>query len=120
MTGTKGQLKSVKKPGGSCAAPGTNSGRKLCVSYTYDGAGRVKTMTDGRGKVTEYQYDRNDQTLRVLFDTNDVACLANLGFFINYGYDAEQNHIGRSVTTKSSNSPTPRGTASARAVHRSA
>jgi RHS repeat-associated protein len=101
VAGSKDQLKSVRKPGGDCS---TGSSRKLCTSFTYDGAARVKTTTDGRGKVTEYQYDRNDNVVRAMFDTNDLSCSLNLGVCINYTYDAEQNLLQRSMTTASRNS----------------
>lgn len=98
IAGSEGQLKSVRKPGGDCS---TGSSRKLCTSFTYDGAARVDTTTDGRGKVTKYQYDRNDNVVRAMFDTNDLACSLNLGVCIDYTYDAEQNLLQRSLTTTS-------------------
>lgn len=94
VAGSAGQLKSVRKPGGDCS---TGSSRKLCTSYTYDGAARVKTMTDGRGKLTSYQYDRNDRVLKVIYDNNDLACLLGATLCINYTYDVEGNVTLRGI-----------------------
>lgn len=101
VAGSKGQLKSVRKPGGDCA---TGANRKLCTSYTYDGAARVTSVTDGRGKVTAYQYNRNDQVVRARFDTTDLNCALNLGVCIDYTYDSERNVLTRSQTMAARNS----------------
>ncbi|WP_197025183.1 DUF6531 domain-containing protein, partial [Butyrivibrio proteoclasticus] len=34
-------------------------------SYTYDGLGRIKTVTDGNGNVTSYEYDNNGNITKV-------------------------------------------------------
>lgn len=92
---TENLLKSVKKPGGNCS---TGSARKLCTSYTYDGSGRIATMTDGRGKVTTYTYDANDRVTGVFYDgSNPSNCNASVGnACIQYGYDAAGNMLTRS------------------------
>jgi len=87
VTGTKGQLKSVRKPGGDCSS---EASRKLCTSYTYDGLARTKTMTDGRGKVTTYSYDRLDRTTQVLTD-GATSCDHAAGTCVTYDYDPEGN-----------------------------
>ena len=79
VAGSKDQVKTVRKPGGDCA---TGTGRRLCTSYTYDGAGRVRTVTDGRGVVTRYEYDKNDRTTKVLFD-GATSCAAGLNPYKN-------------------------------------
>ena len=80
-----GELKSVVKPGGSCGAP-----RSLCTSYTYDGLGRVATMTDGRGEVTSYTYDTADHTTQVL-SHGATQCVPAQGTCVQYTYDGEGN-----------------------------
>ncbi len=84
--GSKGQLKTIRKPGGSCDAP-----RNLCTTYTYDARGRVATVTDGRGKVTTYSYDALDRTIQVLLD-GGMCPLVNC---VTYTYDAEGNMTRR-------------------------
>lgn len=95
VTGTQWQVKSIKKPGGDCSATGS---RRLCTSFTYDGAGRVLTETDGRGEVKAYAYDLQDRTTRVFYNgATEFNCLllAIAGDCILYGYDAAGNLIDR-------------------------
>jgi len=87
--GSKGQLKTLRKPGGSCDAP-----RKLCTSYTYDQLGRVATMTDGRGKVTTYAYDVMDRTTGVYFNGTTPATPGNTNR-VTYAYDENGNLTSR-------------------------
>ncbi|WP_311208454.1 MULTISPECIES: DUF6531 domain-containing protein [unclassified Aeromicrobium] len=86
VAGTQWQVKTVRKPGGDCS---TGSARRLCTSYTYDGAGRVKTMTDARGNTTGYVYDKNDRTTGVnLPGYNMITCPLTLDVnCIRYNYD---------------------------------
>lgn len=95
VPGSKGQLKSVRKPGGDCSS---GSSRKLCTFYTYDGAARVKSTIDGRGKTTAYQYDRNDRVLKVFFDNNELACILGAAACISYEYDVEGNVTLRGIS----------------------
>jgi len=83
--GNVGQLKTIRKPGGSCDAP-----RKLCTSYEYDGLGRVGTVTDGRGKVTRYAYDALDRNIAVYFN-NATSCATGNTNCVTYTYDDEGN-----------------------------
>ncbi|KQY55824.1 hypothetical protein ASD11_15075 [Aeromicrobium sp. Root495] len=94
VPGSQWQVKSIRKPGGDCS---TGSTRKLCTSYTYDGAGRVLTVTDGRGLATTYAYDKNDRTTSVLFNgANSLLCSLNLGTgCFSYTYDGEGNLTSR-------------------------
>lgn len=92
VTGTTNLLKEVQKPGGSCDSP-----RRWCTSYTYDGWGRIATMTDGRGKVTRYEYDKNDRQLGVFYDgTAPSACTGSSATCLRYTYDAAGNVRTRS------------------------
>ena len=90
VAGTAWQVKTIRRPGGSCV---TGTGRKLCTSYTYDGAARIKTITDGRGIVTTYNYDVNDRTTHVLYNgSNDFSCVLTIqATCTTYAYDAEGN-----------------------------
>jgi RHS repeat-associated protein len=85
VTGTTGQVKTITKPSGSCT--GT---RTLCTSFTYDGLARIHTMTDGRGKVTTYAYDKLDRVTHVLLDGTST-CSTGAGTCFTYAYDAEGN-----------------------------
>ncbi len=100
VAGITGQVKSIRKPGGDCA---TGTGRKLCTSFTYDGAARVASITDGRGIVTNYAYDNNDRTTAVHFNNgNNTTCLLGLSTCLKYTYDAEGNltqRAGAETTT---------------------
>jgi RHS repeat-associated protein len=88
VAGTVGQLKTVVKPGGSC----TTGSRHLCTSYTYDGAGRTASVTDGRSKVTRYSYDKLDRVYTAQFDGAGCATSDTLaGNCVKYDYDAEGN-----------------------------
>jgi RHS repeat-associated protein len=100
VAGTNWQVKTVRKPGGSCV---TGTTRKLCTSYTYDGAGRVVSMTDGEGNVTEYQYDKNDRVRSVNYPGwNSVLCPGGLDpNCIRYNYDLHGNLVQRIEDTKS-------------------
>jgi RHS repeat-associated protein len=86
IANTSGQLKTVRKPGGSCDAP-----RKLCTSYTYDLRGNVASMTDGRGIKTSYVYDKMDRTVETLFDGATVCNPSTPGNCTRYTYDAKGN-----------------------------
>lgn len=101
VAGTQWQVKTVRKPGGDCS---TGSSRRLCTNYTYDGAGRVKTMTDARGNTTEYLYDKNDRTTGVnLPGWNLLTC--PLGLDVNcvrYNYDQNGRLSQRIEDAKSS------------------
>ena len=85
VAGTKGMVHTVTKPGGSCS--GT---RNLCTTYTYDGLARIATMTDGRGEVTSYSYDKLDRVTQVLVD-GATSCSVDPGKCFKYTYDAEGN-----------------------------
>jgi len=85
VANSSGQLKAIRKPGGSCDAP-----RKLCTSYTYDDRGRVATVTDGRGKVTTYTSDMMDRTTGTFFN-GATACNGTNSNCVTYTYDAEGN-----------------------------
>jgi len=107
VAGTKGQLKTVCKPGGDCSV-GTS--RNLCTSYTYDGLAGTKTTTDSRGNVTTYSYDRLDRTIQVL--TNGAtSCDHTAGTCVTYDYDAEGN-LTRRVDALGTMTPTSRDTSS--------
>ncbi|MGH3099235.1 MAG: RHS repeat-associated core domain-containing protein [Streptosporangiales bacterium] len=88
----KGQLKQVVRPGGDLAC--TASSRRLCTSYSYDGASRVTSVTDGRGKTTRYGYDANDRITQVLTD-NATSCDHDAGTCTSYDYDGEGNLVSR-------------------------
>lgn len=88
VAGTAGLIKSVRKPGGDCSD--TTSERKLCTSYTYDAAGRVKTVTDGRNIVTTLAYDKLDRTTATYFD-GATSCDGTNSNCITYTYDDEGN-----------------------------
>ncbi|WP_344203803.1 DNRLRE domain-containing protein, partial [Aeromicrobium alkaliterrae] len=88
VAGTQWQVKSIKKPGGDCS---NTASRRLCTSFTYDGAARVLTETDGRGEVTAYAYDQMDRTTRVFYNgATELNCLliTLTGDCIMYTYDA--------------------------------
>lgn len=88
VAGTAGLIKSVQKPGGDCSD--TTSERKLCTSYTYDAAGRVKTVTDGRNIKTTMAYDTLDRTTAVYLNGATSCNITNTNC-ITYTYDAEGN-----------------------------
>ena len=92
VAGSKGLIKSVRKPGGNCA---TTSSRKLCTSYTYDAGGRVKTVVDGKNITTTMEYDKLDRTTKVLFN-GAAACGTGNANCVTYAYDAEGNMTKRS------------------------
>lgn len=52
------------------------------TSFTYDGLGRVKTLTDGNGNVYTNFYNQTDQV---------TAVDGPLGYHIEYSYDANNN-----------------------------
>lgn len=90
VAGSQGLIKSVREPGGDCST--TTASRKLCESYTYDAAGRVVTVTDGKNQKTTIKYDVIDRTTGVFFG-GSTACnvLAGNNNCITYTYDAEGN-----------------------------
>lgn len=99
VAGSAGQVKTIRKPGGSCSAP-----RKLCTSYTYDTSGRVVTMTDGRGYVTTYAYDSMDRVVDVELDpaTTCSPTLSDCETF-TYAYDGEGNMTSRTSPAGNTN-----------------
>jgi RHS repeat-associated protein len=86
---SSGQLKTVRKPGGSCDAP-----RKLCTSYTYDLRGNITSITDGRGTKTTYVYDKMDRTIKTIYN-GAADCNTGNTNCIRYTYDAEGNMTER-------------------------
>ncbi|WP_433572896.1 RHS repeat-associated core domain-containing protein [Streptomyces sp. CA-251247] len=60
------------------------------TTYTYDGLGRAKTVKDGRGVTTLYEYDHRDRVTKV--DTSGYAT-------VTYTYDGDGNLTQRSDRT---------------------
>jgi RHS repeat-associated protein len=90
-----GQVAAVQRPGNTSSTPCTaSSPQALCTSYTYDGDGRVATMTDGRGKTTSYSYDKDDRVTQVLYDGASSCSIAS-GNCLTYTYDGEGNLAAR-------------------------
>ena len=87
VAGTAGLIKSVRKPGGDCST--TTLNRKLCTSYTYDAAGRVKTVTDGKQRqaTTGLRHPGPDHR-RLLQRRHQLRPPTNC---TTYTYDAEGN-----------------------------
>ncbi len=74
---TGGDLKRVVPPTGAVKPS----------SFTYDGAGRVKTVLDGNAKTTTYVYDKLDRVLEVRYN-NTTSCPTPAGAdCIRYTYD---------------------------------
>ncbi|WP_141013690.1 DNRLRE domain-containing protein [Nocardioides sambongensis] len=94
VPGTKGQLKSVRRPGGDCSSDTGGAGRSLCTSYTYDGLSRTLTATDGRGETTTSVYDVMDRTIESRVE-GDTSCDTAAGTCISYDYDAAGNLVER-------------------------
>ncbi|NQW90178.1 RHS repeat protein [Curtobacterium sp. VKM Ac-2861] len=57
------QLKKVTAPNN----PSSNTDIVGAKEYTYDGFGRMRTETDGRGNTTTYGYDNDDRTTSIAF-----------------------------------------------------
>ncbi|RKS70882.1 RHS repeat-associated protein [Actinomadura pelletieri DSM 43383] len=76
------QLKSVTPP------TGNSLGRK---SFTYDGYGRLDTVTDGNGKKTGYTYDDNDRVLTIAYSDGTPS--------VTYTYDRAGNVRTRTDAT---------------------
>ncbi|MFE6132967.1 RHS repeat-associated core domain-containing protein [Streptomyces sp. NPDC056437] len=60
------------------------------TTYSYDGLGRAKTVKDGRGVTTLYEYDHRDRVTKV--DTSGYAT-------VTYTYDGDGNLTQRSDRT---------------------
>jgi RHS repeat-associated protein len=101
---TTGQQTSMTPPTG-----GTLAARH----YTYDGFGRLATLTDGRGITTTYSYDLGDRTTQVSYSdsTHAVTYAYNSGGQVQtrtdasgtttYGYDPLGRLTSRSNTANS-------------------
>ena len=58
--------------------------------FTYDSAGRVATMTDGKSQVTTYTYDADNRVTQVLLLSATTCVYAN-NTCITYGFDSNGN-----------------------------
>src|SRR5690606_32425997 len=81
----KNLVKDIRKPGGDCSTT-VAAGRKLCTSYTYDGAGRVTSVTNGNAILTTYRYDKMDRVTGVFFD-GSTSCAFDSSDCHSYLYD---------------------------------
>jgi RHS repeat-associated protein len=97
VAGTEGQVKTIRKPGGDCS---TGSTRNLCTSYTYDGAARVVSVTDGRGTQTHYDSDVMDRTTRAVYGATSCTPVTGANC-VEYSYDDEGHMLSRSQGTQS-------------------
>jgi RHS repeat-associated protein len=63
-----------------------NAAGSVLVTYTYDGNGNLKTVTDALGRVTTHDYDELDRLIKVTVMANNAVQSVT-----EYGYDARDN-----------------------------
>lgn len=81
------QLKKVTAPNN----PSSNTDIVGAKEYTYDGFGRMRTETDGRGNTTTYGYDNDDRTTSIAFSDGTAT--------VTRSYDGNGNLLTETSAT---------------------